>query len=107
MSDMETGGSVQSVSLRKSIGIYVLCIMIMMLLFNLGAKFTWFPGIITLITYFLLGFLLNRIVLRRLIEWHPVYNTVANVSRAKLSAFLFWPLSYLFLFIRLIINKVL
>lgn len=57
--------------------------------------------------YFGAGFYLNRCVLRKLIEWHPMYNTLYNVSSAKLKFFLFWPLMYFFLFIRLGINKVL
>ncbi len=57
--------------------------------------------------YFAAGFYLNRCVLRKLIEWHPLYNTLHNVSSGKLKFFLFWPISYFFLFIRLGINKVL
>ncbi|HFG5504269.1 TPA: hypothetical protein ACGH0I_004501 [Salmonella enterica subsp. enterica serovar Kentucky] len=107
MSDVGSSDRAQGISLRKSIGIYALCIVLMMVFWNLNARTTWFPGIITFIAYFVFGFVLNRIVLRRLIEWHPMYNTIANVSSAKLSSFILWPISYLFLFIRLMINKVL
>lgn len=56
--------------------------------------------------YFGAGIYLNRSVLRKIIEWHPMYNTIENVSSAKVKYFLFWPIAYLFLFIRLGINKV-
>ncbi len=53
------------------------------------------------------GFYLSRAVLRRIIEWHPMYNTLYNVTSGKLKFFLFWPIAYFFLFVRLSINKVL
>lgn len=53
------------------------------------------------------GIYLNRGVLRKLIEWHPMYNTLYNVTSTKLKFFLFWPLTYFFLFMRLGVNKVL
>ena len=56
--------------------------------------------------YFIIGFLLNRIVLRQL-EWHHMHNTLANVAKAKLTSLLFWPFSYLVLFVTLFINRVL
>ena len=56
--------------------------------------------------YFIIGFLLNRIVLRQL-EWHHMHNTLANVTKAKLTSLLFWPFSYLVLFVTLFINRVL
>lgn len=53
------------------------------------------------------GIYLNRTVLRSIVEWHSMYNTILNVSRAKLNQAAWWPISYLTLFIRLGINKVL
>ncbi|ART94313.1 hypothetical protein B9T50_07470 [Zymomonas mobilis subsp. mobilis] len=76
-----------------------------MIFLGLLSHLKWLPEIIPFIAYFVFGFILNRVVLRGLISWHPVYNTLQNVSKAKLSAFLFWPLSYLALFIKLAINK--
>lgn len=52
-----------------------------------------------------MGFALNRIVLRGLIEWHPVYNTLGNVSRAKLGMMLLWPIRYPVLFFQLLVSK--
>ncbi|MBM7064410.1 hypothetical protein [Neisseria elongata] len=66
--------------------------------------FGW--GNVAFFGYFIFGFALNRIVLRQ-IEWHHMHNTLSNVANAKLSSFLFWPLSYLFLFVQLFINRVL
>jgi fatty acid desaturase len=107
MSDVEAGNGTPGISLRKSIAIYAIFLVIMLALISFSSGTTWFPGIIGLIAYFVFGFLLNRIVLRNLVEWHPMYNTIGNVSSAKLSTFVLWPISYLFLFIKLTINKVL
>ena len=74
------------------------------------AAFNFTSTIVTwlaIIQYFSSGIYLNRKVLRNLIEWHPVYNTLSNVASAKTNFFLFWPLYYLLLFVRLGINKVL
>lgn len=63
-------------------------------------------GLIFLV-YLAIGVALNHLVLKRLIEWHPMYNTLSNVANAKLSAVLFWPFSYLVLFVQLVIAKLL
>lgn len=62
---------------------------------------------LAILGYFAAGVYLNRVVLRRLIEWHPMYATLDNVVGAKLKMFFFWPISYLALFIQLVINEVL
>ena len=67
---------------------------------------SYLPGSVTLFGYLAIGFALNRIVLRQL-EWHHMHNTLSNVASAKLTSFLFWPLSYLFLFVSMLINRVL
>lgn len=53
------------------------------------------------------GFYLSRAVLRKIIERHPMYNTLYNVTSDKLKFFFLWPITYFFLFMRLGINKVL
>jgi positive regulator of sigma E activity len=53
------------------------------------------------------GFYLSRSVLRKIIEWHPTYSTLYNVTSAKLKFFWLWPIAYFFLFVRLGINKIL
>ncbi|ACX94961.1 hypothetical protein [Halothiobacillus neapolitanus] len=107
MSDNEIQAQGSSMSLRKSIGIYAAFLAVFIILVNLSFSTTWFPGVIAFFAYLVFGFLLNRIVLRGLIEWHPMYNTIENVSSAKLSSFLLWPISYAGLFFRLAVNKVL
>jgi hypothetical protein len=57
--------------------------------------------------YFVAGLFLSRSVFRRIIQWHPMYNTLYNVTSTKLKFFFLWPITYLFLFIRLGINKAL
>jgi hypothetical protein len=64
-----------------------------------------FPGQISLGVYLASGYLLNRTVLRGLIEWHPVYNTVDNVATAKLWMLLLWPGTYPLLFFKLLVAR--
>lgn len=107
MSDAENQNQQPGISLRKSIGIYTAFVVAFFVMLNLAITTTWFPGIIAFIAYIAFGFVLNRVVLRGLIEWHPMYNTIENVSSAKLSSFALWPLSYAALFFKLAVNKVL
>lgn len=107
MSDNEVQTQSSTMSLRKSIGIYAAFLAAFIVLVKLSISITWFPGFIAFFAYLAFGFLLNRIVLRGLIEWHPMYNTVENVSSAKLSSFFLWPYSYANLFFQLAVNKVL
>lgn len=107
MSDNEIQTTQPSMSIRKGIAIYCGCLISMVLLINMAINIHWFSGWIPLIGYFVFGFVLNRKVLRGLIEWHPVYNTLENVSSAKMSSLLLWPLSYANLFFQLIVTKVL
>lgn len=62
---------------------------------------------LTPLFYFGAGIYLNRVVLRKIIEWHPVYNTLDNVVSGKLFYFALWPLAYIRLFFQLGINKIL
>jgi hypothetical protein len=95
------------ISLRKSIAIYAAFVFLIIIFLGLTFKTSWFPGVITFFAYIGFGFYLNRVVLRGLISWHPTYNTLENVSRAKLSSFFFWPFSYATLFFQLAVNKIL
>lgn len=106
MTDYDSSVAAAPFSLRKAFGLYALFLLLICLLMTVISKTTWFPGIIGVVAYLAFGFMLNRLVLRRL-GWHPLYNTLYNVSREKLSAFLFWPLWYPVLFFRLFVNKVL
>ncbi len=90
-------------SLRIAVLHYTACLGIFMALCMLpnpcpSLAFFFYPGA---------GIYLNRKVLRELIEWHPMHDTLSNVANAKLSAVIFWPISYFNLFFQLTINKVL
>jgi len=88
----------------KGIKLYLAMLAAEIILIGLTG-FPWFPGSIAFIAYFVFGFMLNRIVLRGLIEWHPMYNTLENVSSAKLSMMGLWPIRYPVLFFQLLVNK--
>ncbi|HHW4679329.1 MAG TPA: hypothetical protein ACQGQH_07795 [Xylella sp.] len=105
MSDGEIETKASHMTIGKGLGIYTMLLVGLMLLIKIAHAITWFPGAIPFCGYFIFGFIMNRLVLRRLIEWHPVYNTLENVSSSKLSALILWPISYPILFVRLVINK--
>ena len=52
-------------------------------LLMLRAGVDWLSSWVPILAYLGAGIFLNRIVLRGLIEWHPVYCTVQNVARSK------------------------
>jgi fatty acid desaturase len=97
----------KGISLGKGMIMYVIFIVATLFLLSMTIKIGWVPWWLLIIVYFTFGFVLNRVVLRSLIEWHPMYNTLYNVSSAKFNAFLFWPFSYAILFVRLAVNKIL
>lgn len=102
-SDSNKGG----MTLIKGVAIYLALSCFMGMIGVAGEKHEWIsPGII-IGTYFACGFVLNRVVLRGLVEWHPVYNTLSNVSRSKLQTFFLWPWSYPVLFFKLAVVKIL
>jgi len=105
MSDAEIQSTEPQMTTGKAIGIYAGCLATLFALISLAATFKSFPGVLAVVAYLTLGFLLNRIVLRGLIEWHPVYNTLKNVSSAKLGMMLLWPLRYPVLFFQLLVSK--
>ena len=66
----------------------------------LAASLTKAP-LFTMSAYIGAGVFLNRTVLRNLIQWHPMYNTLDNVFKAKIVHVLFWPLSYMSLIVKI------
>jgi len=60
---------------------------------------------LTIIPYFCIGIFLNRKVLRNLVKFHPIYDTLTNVSNTKLTAIVVWPVFYVVIFIKLAIVK--
>lgn len=105
MSDAELQTNNPVMTTGKAVVIYGGCLLAMFVLIFLAANIQAFPGIIAFVAYFIFGVLLNRIVLRGLIEWHPVYNTLENVSSAKLSMLGLWPIRYPGLFFKLMVSK--
>lgn len=105
MSDAEVQTMGQEMTVGKGFLIYAGIFVTQIVLIALATKLSWFSGAIPFLAYFVFGFLLNRIVLRGLIEWHPTYNTLQNVSSAKLGMLLVWPFRYLVLFFQLLVNK--
>lgn len=105
MSDGEVQTQEVQMTMGKAIGIYAAFLAAMIVFIKLASATTWFSGAIPFFGYFVFGFLMNRVVLRGLIEWHPVYNTIENVSSGKLRALIFWPISYPALFFKLAVVK--
>lgn len=108
-------------SIRKSFGIYLgvlfLFVLSVLVFFSIiflvltnfkiesDSIFVWIFGILIFISYFVCGFLLNRKVLSELIQWNPVWKTIDNVTHTKMSHLVFWPISYPFLFTRILIYR--
>lgn len=105
MSDGEVQTQVAQMTVGKGIGIYAALLVGLVVLIKLASAVSWFPGVIAFFAYFAFGFVMNRMVLRGLIEWHPVYNTIENVSSSKLRSLIFWPISYPALFFKLGVIK--
>ncbi len=105
MSDAEIKAAAPGITTGKAIMIYAGSLSVLFVLIGLTASIQSFPGVIAFVGYVVLGFLLNRIVLRGLIEWHPVYNTLENVSSAKLGMLTLWPIRYPALFFKLLVSK--
>ena len=105
MSDVERQARQPSMTTGKGMGIYALCIVGLAVLINLSTHGKLISPALVFFVYLAMGFALNRIVLRGLIEWHPVYNTLSNVSRAKLGMMLLWPIRYPVLFFQLLVSK--
>lgn len=98
----------QGMQLRVAFLHWAICLGILVMLVFIAATFNvGILGTLAFIFYFGAGFYLSRSVLRRIIDWHPMYDTLYNVTSEKLRFFFLWPITYLFLFMRLGINKIL
>lgn len=104
MSTPDVSSSQTDMRLRVAFLHWLCCIGIFALLIFLGKYIDVF-SLLAILFYPAAGVYLNRSVLRRLITWHPMYNTLYNVTSEKLKFMLLWPIMYLFLFVRLGINK--
>ena len=94
-------------SLPAAMGRWALCVAVVLLVFALFGQGPEPIGglIMAIIAYISCGVYLNRKVLPRLVDFHPVYNTLNNVTRDKLNMFKLWPISYPKLFFHLWIDK--
>lgn len=90
----------EGMGLMTAVGLYLACMGIFGALLSTAPHFAFF-------FYFGAGIFMSRGVMRRLIQWHPVYDTLYNVTSAKLTMVAMWPLSMLSLLFRLTVNKVL
>ncbi|MFC5522607.1 zinc ribbon domain-containing protein [Polaromonas jejuensis] len=64
-------------------------------------------GWVTVLIYLASSLVMTRYVMRNLIEFHPVHNTVGNVFSAKIWMFLLWPFHMLVLLFKLTVNRLL
>jgi hypothetical protein len=95
----DTSEAEPSMTLLKAASIYAAAILVHIVLI----KF-WPDGIV--LAYLMSGFVMTRIVMRGLIEWHPNYNTLDNVVSGKMSMFALWPIQMASLLFKLMFNKV-
>jgi len=108
MGQPEAQTNQDSMRLRDAFKIWAICLGVFIFVLVLAVKLeSSFFGNLAFLGYFAIGAYLSRTVLRRIVEWHPMYNTLENVSSEKLWMFMFWPIQYFSLFIRLGINKAL
>lgn len=106
MDNIEQGQVGETMRLRTAFMHWLICLAIWIGMLVLSVYMSVLAGL-SVLFYIAAGFYLNRSVLPRLIEWHPMYNTLANVTSEKLKLFLAWPLTYLMLFMKLGVNKLL
>src|ERR1039458_879914 len=89
----------REISLPRAFFTYVTCILVMLVILKLAYimrdDFSLAQLIIAAVGgYIALGITLNRTVLRHLITWSRIWNTITNVSSAKLHVFVLWPIMY-------------
>jgi len=96
-------------SLFAAIVIYVACLFAWLFFFvGVHTHRNVVPEQVLLpVGYLVIGWVLNRIVLRGLARWHHVSSNLATVVRSKVFALLFWPMSYAWLIFLVLLNKVL
>ena len=110
LTNADVAFSQPKMTIGKAISSYFACVFIEIFMIVLSALVcaltdSDFPMLLILVSYASAGVFLNRVVLRGLIKWHPVYNTLENVSYGKLDFLVFWPLRYPILFFQIIVNR--
>jgi len=93
--------------LRDGIGLYLACLLVMAVAFFAWLHLPWFSGFALIGAYLACGLLLCRTILRRLVVWHPIYDTVDVVAATKLRFFFLWPITFGLLLTQLVIQKLL
>lgn len=71
------------------------------------AALFWLAPSAGVLGYLAIGVFMSRFVMRRLVQWHPQYNTLHNVVSAKFWMVLAWPLRMLVLLLQLSANHLL
>lgn len=91
------------ISFAKAWGYYLTALALFLIVLGITYKLDipW----LAMIPYLIAGIILNRLVLRNLVAFHPIYDTLANVSNTKLAAVVAWPFFYLTILIKLAIIK--
>ena len=103
----EAGAPSPVLRVREAFVHWAACALAWGLLVLIAVQGQWHAVDLSAAGYLLAGVYLNRRVLRRLIAWHPQFDTVQNVSSAKLSALLLWPVVYPVLMFKLVVMKML
>jgi hypothetical protein len=96
--------------LSKAFGAYVFWMAMLVILMAKGAYViddANKTGALFFLIYFSGAYHLTKKVLPRIIQWHPVYDTLWNVTSAKLRIFLFWPIAFIQILFRLLVDKAL
>ena len=97
--NMETVNSSSGMSLGTAWMIYFAGLLVLLGISVISVGPLYLP------IYLVIGFIMTRFVMRGVMEFHPVYSTVANVFSAKISMFLLWPVSMGILLFKLTINS--
>lgn len=84
--------------------IYAVCIFALQACVVLAEMFPFIPKQTSIVAYFVLGFVLNRTVLRGMVKWHAMTNTLPTVTNSKVVALVFWPFFYAHLLFRIFLN---
>ena len=105
MSDIQEASTVEPLGIGRAVAYYAAALALLGAVVAMTVEIESLSGTLLVLTYPSLGIALNRMVLRRLIVWHPMRNTLHNVSTAKLGMALLWPIRYPVLFFQLLVDK--
>lgn len=105
MSNTQEISSAQPMGIGLAVLYYCAALALLAAVVAMTVVFEGLFGSLLVLTYVGLGIVLNRAVLRRLVVWHPMQNTLLNVAKAKLGMALLWPVRYPVLFAHLLVDK--